>query len=353
MFENMPVSPGRILGPLQHIFKKANTMQRYSVQVASALFGLGLACGTLSAVAQTASAYPCTTVKLVSPYPPAGTTDILSRLLAPGLAKELGTTVVVENRAGASSNIGTEFVANAAADGCTLLLGNNTGVVINRNLYKLRVDPVKGLAPVIEVASVPLVLYVNSAVPANSLAQLVELVKKSPGKFSYASGGSGSPQHLMGEMLKLEKQLEITNIPYKGQGPALADVLAGQVPMAFETTTAIASQLQSGRIRALATTGHARSPGLMDVPTMKELGYANFVIENWYGVFAPAKTPAPLLQRLNQDVQKVMKSPDVAASLAKMGSSDVAGSVDAFNQFIAKELPYWESLVKRSGATVD
>lgn len=316
-----------------------------------ALVAIASVVASVGAMAQTA--YPCPTVKIISPYPPAGTTDILSRLLAPGLSKELGTTVIVENKAGASSNIGTEFVANAPPDGCTLLLGNNTGVVINRNLYKLRIDPVKGLAPVIEVASVPLVLYVNSSVPANNLAQLVDVVKKNPGKYSYASGGSGSPQHLMGEMLKLEKQLDITHIPYKGQGPALADVIAGQVQMAFETTTAIASQLNSGRIRPLATTGSVRSKGLENVPTMKELGYNNFVIENWYGVFAPAKTPAPLIQRLNQELNKVMKSPEVAASLTKMGSSDVAGSADLFNQFVQKELPYWESLVKRSGATVD
>jgi tripartite-type tricarboxylate transporter receptor subunit TctC len=306
---------------------------------------------SLGATAQ--STYPCQTVKIISPYPPAGTTDILSRLLAPGLSKELGVAVIVENKAGASSNIGTEFVANAPADGCTLLLGNNTGVVINRNLYKLRTDPVKSLAPVIEVASVPLVLYVNSSVAANNLAQLIDLLKKNPGKYSYASGGSGSPQHLMGEMLKLEKQLDITHIPYKGQGPALADVVSGQVQMAFETTTAIAPQLNSGRIRPLATTGSVRSRGLENVATMKELGYSDFVVENWYGIFAPAKTPAALIQRLNQDLNTVMKSPEVAASLIKMGSSDVAGSADQFNQFIQKELPYWESLVKRSGATID
>lgn len=324
--------------------KSLNKTKFALVAIASVITSVG-------AMAQ--SAYPCPTVKIISPYPPAGTTDILSRLLAPGLSKELGTTVIVENKAGASSNIGTEYVANAPPDGCTLLLGNNTGVVINRNLYKLRTDPVKGLAPVIEVASVPLVLYVNTTVPANNLNQLVDEVKKNPGKYSYASGGSGSPQHLMGEMLKLEKQLDITHIPYKGQGPALADVIAGQVQMAFETTTAIAAQLNSGRIRPLATTGSVRTKGLENVPTMKELGYNNFVIENWYGIFAPAKTPAPLVQRLNQELNKVMKSPEVAASLAKMGSSDVAGSAEQFNQFVQKELPYWESLVKRSGAKVD
>ncbi|PQA81221.1 tricarboxylate-binding receptor [Limnohabitans sp. TS-CS-82] len=324
---------------------------KYLNKTKFALVAIASVITSVGAMAQ--SAYPCPTVKIISPYPPAGTTDILSRLLAPGLSKELGTTVIVENKAGASSNIGTEYVANAPPDGCTLLLGNNTGVVINRNLYKLRTDPVKGLTPVIEVASVPLVLYVNTTVPATNLNQLVDEVKKNPGKYSYASGGSGSPQHLMGEMLKLEKQLDITHIPYKGQGPALADVIAGQVQMAFETTTAIAAQLNSGRIRPLATTGSVRTKGLENVPTMKELGYNNFVIENWYGIFAPAKTPAPLVQRLNQELNKVMKSPEVAASLAKMGSSDVAGSAEQFNQFVQKELPYWESLVKRSGAKVD
>jgi tripartite-type tricarboxylate transporter receptor subunit TctC len=326
-------------------------MTGFQIQVSKMLAILGFAVAGSVAMAQ--MAYPCATVKLVSPYPPGGTTDILSRMVAPGLAKELGTNVIVENRAGASSNIGTEFVANSAPDGCTLLLGNNTGIVINRNLYKLRTDPIKGLAPVIEVASVPLVLYVNSTVPASNVGELVDLVRKNPGKFSYASGGSGSPQHLMGEMLKLEKQLDITHIPYKGQGPALADVLAGQVQMAFETTTAIASQLNSGRIRALAITGDVRARNMPDVPTMKELGYPEFVIENWYGVFAAARTPAPLVQRLNQDLANVLKSPDVAASLARMGSSDVTGSPEQFGQFIARELPYWELLVKRSGAVVD
>ncbi|KRC04570.1 tricarboxylate-binding receptor [Hydrogenophaga sp. Root209] len=299
------------------------------------------------------SSYPCPVVKIVSPYPPGGTTDILSRLLAPGLAKELGTAVIVENKGGASSNIGTAFVSSAAPDGCTLLLGNNTGVVINRNLYKLRLDPVTTLAPVVEVASVPLVLYVNAAESAKSVDQLVAAVRANPGKYSFASGGSGSPQHLMGELLKLEMGLDMTHIPYRGQGPALQDVIAAQVPVAFETTTAIASQLGSGRIRALATTGSERSKNLPDIPTMKELGYTSFVIENWYGIFVPIKTPAPLVDRLNRDMFKVLQSPDVSKRLVEMGSREMSGSPKQFSQFIAKELPYWASLVKRSGAKVD
>jgi len=299
------------------------------------------------------STYPCPVLKFVSPYPPGGTTDILARMLAPGLAKQLGTNVIVENKGGASSNIGTEYVANSASDGCTLLLGNNTGVVINQNLYKLRINPSKDLAAVAEVASVPLVLYVNVSVPANTLGELVELIKNNPGKYSYASGGSGSPQHLMAEMLKLEKQLDMTHIPYRGQGPAMADVLAGQVLIAFETTTAISAQMTSGRIRALATTGSVRPKNFPNIPTMKELGYSSFVIENWYGIFVAAKTPSVLIARLNKAVNTVMKEPEVAASLSKMGSSDVAGTPEQFTQFINKEIPYWESLVKRTGATVD
>ncbi|MFC5523256.1 Bug family tripartite tricarboxylate transporter substrate binding protein [Polaromonas jejuensis] len=345
---NALAQPGRLN---KSGIQETNDMRAFKKKASALAMGVGLALTGLGAFGQTA--YPCPLVKIISPYPPGGTTDILSRLLAPGLAKELGTTVIVENKGGASSNIGTEFVANAASDGCTILLGNNTGIVINRNLYKLRIDPVKNLAAVGEVASVPLVLYVNTSVPATSVNQLLELIKNNPGKYSYASGGSGSPQHLMGELLKLEKQLDIAHIPYRGQGPALADVLSGQVPLAFETTTAIAAQLNSGRIRALATTGAVRSKGMPDVPTMKELGYPSFVIENWYGVFVPSKTPSHLIKRLNQAVNKVLKSADVAASLSKLGSSDVTGTAEQFTQFIAKELPYWESLVKRSGATVD
>lgn len=314
---------------------------------------LGLAAAAVAAPALAQEPYPCQLVKIISPYPPGGTTDILARLIAPGLADELGTNVIVENKGGASSNIGTQYVTTAAPDGCTLLLGNNTGVVINRNLYKLRNDPVSALAPVAEVAAVPLVLYVNASVPAKTADELFTLIRSKPGEFNFASGGSGSPQHLMGEMLKLDMKLDMTHIPYRGQGPALADVIAGQVPVAFETTTAIAPQLGSGRIRALATTGETRSKSLPDVPTMKELGHAKFVIENWYGIFAPAQTPPAMVQRLSQGLVKTLKSPAVARNLDEMGSDDVTGTPEQFASFIAKELPYWESLVKRTGAKVD
>ena len=297
--------------------------------------------------------YPCSVVKIVSPYPPGGASDILARILVPGLTKQLGVNIIVENKTGASGNIGTEFVSSAAGDGCTLLLGNSTGIVINRNLYKLRSDPILSLKPVVEVAAVPMVLYVNSSVPANSVADLIALIKKEPGKYSFASPGSGSTHHLLGELLKLEQKLDMTHIPYRGSGPAIADVLAGQVPMAFESTGAMVPHLNSGKVRALATTGSVRAKNLPDVPTMKELGYPKFVVENWYGIFVPAKTPTSLVNTLNKEINKILVSAEVAESLAKMGSINSEQTPEQFAAFIKKEIPYWELLVKQSGATAD
>lgn len=297
--------------------------------------------------------YPCSVVKIVSPYPPGGASDVLARILVPGLTKQLGVNIIVENKTGASGNIGTEFVSSAAGDGCTLLLGNSTGIVINRNLYKLRSDPILSLKPVVEVAAVPMVLYVNSSVPANSVADLIALIKKEPGKYSFASPGSGSTHHLLGELLKLEQKLDMTHIPYRGSGPAIADVLAGQVPMAFESTGAMVPHLNSGKVRALATTGSVRAKNLPDVPTMKELGYPKFVVENWYGIFVPAKTPTSLVNILNKEINKILVSAEVAESLAKMGSINSEQTPEQFAAFIKKEIPYWELLVKQSGATAD
>jgi tripartite-type tricarboxylate transporter receptor subunit TctC len=323
--------------------------QKTVIGALTAAFGL---LATIAAPAVAAN-YPCQTLTIVSPYPPGGTTDILARLLAPSLQKSLGVTVIVDNRAGASSNIGTGYVARANPDGCTALLGNNTGVVINRNLYKLSQDPIKALAPVAAVAAVPLVLYVNAAVPVKSVNELVSQAKADPKKFSFASGGSGSPQHLAGELLKLQKGIDMLHVPYKGQGPAMADVIAGHIPVAFETTTALRPHIKSGKVRPLATTGASAATTLPDFPTMKSLGYTDFDITNWYGVFVPAGTPAHLIEQLNGAVNTALASTDTAAKLADMGSSKVAGSPKDFAAFITQEVPRWEMLVKKSNAKVD
>jgi tripartite-type tricarboxylate transporter receptor subunit TctC len=300
-----------------------------------------------------AADYPVQPIKIVSPYPPGGTTDILARLLTPKLTAALGQPVMVDNKAGASGNIGTEFAARAKPDGYTLLMGNNTGVVINRNLYKLNIDPSQDLVPVILVALVPSVLYVHPSVPANTLAEFVALVKKTPGKYAFASAGSGSPQHLAGEMLKIAYGLDLVHIPYKGSGPAITDVVGGQVPVGFESTVALQPFVQGNRVRPLATTGAKRSISLPDVPTMMESGVADFDLTNWYGLFAPAGTPKEIVDKLNQEVRKVIASPDVSERLAKMGSAMVPGTADEFAQFIKAEVPRWAAVVKKSNAKVD
>lgn len=332
--------------------KKINTPYRLKGWVGAA-FAVGAAF-TVSAPVAVAADLACSNITIISPYPPGGTTDILARLLAPGMQKELGKTVIVDNKAGASSNIGTEFVGRAKPDGCTLLLGNNTGVVINRNLYKLNLDPLKSLTPISEVAAVPLVLYVNpKKIQVNSAQELVDALKKNPEQYSFASGGSGSPQHLAGEMFKQMKAVNMLHVPYRGQGPAMNDVIAGHVPIAFETTAVLLPHVKAGSVKALATTSAKRTKILPDVPTMAESGFNDFVIENWYGVFAPAGTPPELVEKLNKAVNVALKTPQMTKALEQMASSDVAGSASAFADFIGKEAPVWIDVVQKSGAKVD
>lgn len=259
--------------------------------------------------------YPIRPIHIISPYPPGGTTDILARLLAPKLQAALGQPVIVDNKGGASSNIGTEFVAKAKPDGYTLLSGNNTGVVINQNLYKLNITPSQDLVPVVEIAAVPLVLYVHPSVPAKTLAELVALVKKNPGKYEFASGGSGSPQHLSGEMLKLAYGLDMLHVPYKGQGPAMTDVVGGHIPIAFETTVVLLPFIESNSVRPLATTGATRSITLPNVPTMIESGLPGFEVTNWYGLLGPTGTPKEIVEKLNVELCKILSAPDIRERL--------------------------------------
>jgi tripartite-type tricarboxylate transporter receptor subunit TctC len=317
------------------------------------IVGVALLIFAIAPMAAMAQAYPTHPIRIISPYPPGGTTDILARLLAPKLQTALGQPVIVENKGGASSNIGTEFVAKAKPDGYTLLLGNNTGVVINQNLYKLNIKPSQDLAPVIEVSAVPLVLYVHPSFPAKTVAELVALVKKNPGKYEFASGGSGSPQHLSGERLKLAYGLDLIHVPYKGQGPAMTDVVAGHIPIAFETTVVLLPFLESNSVRALATTGATRSITLPNVPTMIESGLAGFEVTNWYGVFAPTGTPKEIIEKLNTELHKILSAPDIRERLAKMGSAAVHGSPEDFARFIQAEVPRWADVVKKSNARVD
>ena len=313
---------------------------------------MALALGSVQGAAAEAP-YPCETLTFVVPYPPGGNADVVARLLVPGMSANLAKKIIIDNRGGASGSIGTEYVARAAADGCTALVATNTNIVINRNLYTLKTDPAK-MAPVGQISALPLLLYTNAAVPAQSVSELVDLIRKSPGKFSFASPGGGSPHHLAGEMLKLQQKLDLEHIPYRGSGPAMNDVIAGQVPFAFETAGALGPFISSGKIKVLATTGSTRARGLPSVPTMKEAGFDAFVLApNWYGIFLPESTPPAVVNRLNQALNATLKSSDVSMRLAEMGSDDVAGPPEKFRSFIGRELPYWRELVQKSGAKVE
>lgn len=320
--------------------------------VLSLLAALPLLALAQPAQAQPGSNFPCKVVKFVVPYPPGGSSDLLARLLVPDLSKQLGVTVVLDNKAGAVGNIGTAQAMAADPDGCWLL-GNSSNIVISRNLYKLARDPVEGLTPVAEVAAVPMVLYVNAAVPAATFQEFIALVRKSPGKYSYATPGAGSTHHLLTEMMKIEFGLDAAHVPYKGSGPAIQDVIAGHVAFAFEGTSAIAPHLASGKVRALATSGAQRSVTLSNVPTLKELGHAKFVATNWYGVFVPSKTPSELVTRLNAAIRQSMKSPEVVDNLAKLDSRVPDLSATEFSDYVRKEVPYWKTLVATTGVTVE
>ncbi|MCA0243403.1 MAG: tripartite tricarboxylate transporter substrate binding protein [Proteobacteria bacterium] len=321
--------------------------------ILSVLASLPLLALTQTAPAQQAPTCPRKVVKFVVPYPPGGSSDLLARLLVPDLSKQLAVTIVVENKAGAVGNIGTAQAMSADADGCTWLLGNSSNVVISRNLYKLTRDPVEHLTPVAQVAAVPMVLYVSSAVPAATFQEFIALVRKNPGKYSYATPGAGSTHHLLTEMMKIEFGLDAAHVPYKGSGPAIQDVIAGHLAFAFEGTSAIAPHIASGKVRALATSGAQRSVTLPNVPTLKELGHSKFVATNWYGVFVPANTPPGLVTRLNAAIRQSMKSPEVVDNLAKLDSRVPDLSAAEFGEFVKKEVPYWKTLVATTGVTVE
>lgn len=329
-----------------------------SIKTGAKAAGLSVALAAATLIAPISAAHAneldCSTITIISPYPPGGTTDILARLLGPGMSEHLGVTVIVDNKPGASSNIGTEFVGRSKPDGCTLLLGNNTGVAINRNLYDLRLDPLESLQPIAKVASVPLILYVNpTQIDVDAPKELLDELKANPEKYSFASGGSGSPQHLAGERIKQQKDVDMLHVPYKGQGPAMNDVIAGHVPIAFETTAVLLPHVEAGSVRPLAVTSAERLDVLPDVPTMVESSFDDFVMENWYGLFAPAAVPDAAIKQLHEAAEYALSQPNVVQALETMVSSDIAGSVEDFEAFIAKEAPIWTDIVEKSGARID
>ena len=301
-----------------------------------------------------APAWPRQPVSLVVPFPAGGPTDAMARQLAQKLGERLGQTVVVENKGGAGGAIAAEAVARAAPDGHTLFFGTTGTLAINPSLYsKLRYDPVKDFAPVSLMATTMNVLVVNPQVPARSLAELVKLAKAKPGTLTYGSAGNGSSNHLSGELLRSSAGIQVNHVPYKGSAPALVDLLGGRITMMFDTIAQQTQNIAAGKVRPLAVTGAKRSPLLPDVPTAQEAGLKDYDVTIWYGVLAPAGTPAPVIERLHGEIAAIMATDEMKKRMQADGAEAKATTPAEFAALIRHDMAKWGPVVKASGATLD
>ena len=323
-----------------------NTLRTFSAWPVTGLMALLMTC-MAPALAQ-APSYPNKSIKMVVPYPPGGNADITARTVAKKMAEGLGVAVVIENKPGANGMIGTEAVANAAPDGYTLLLDASGPLVINPVLYtKVPYDPLRDFASISQILTYQFVLVVPTASPINNLPTLVAQAKAQPGKLSYGSTGIGGGGHLAGELLALQSGTQLNHVPYKGSGPALADLLGGHLSFTFDTVITSVPQIEGNRLRPFAVSGPKRASSLPNVPTMQELGYKGFDITQFVGLLAPAKTDAAIIQRLHQEVVKAMKSPEVIQRLGTEGGNDlVAGTPAEFAELMQRDLAMYRKLVK-------
>jgi tripartite-type tricarboxylate transporter receptor subunit TctC len=312
-------------------------MRSLLLKVAAVLLAL-----TASALAQD---YPSKPVRLIIPFPPGGSNDVVGRMIATQLGDKLGKQVVVDNRAGAGGVIGTEVAANSPPDGYTLLV-ISIAHAVNPWLYKLTYDPIKSFTPVGILASGPNVLVVNPELPVNSVKELIALAKQKPGELQYASAGIGSFQHLGGELFKLEAGADILHVPFKGGGPAMIDVIGGHTKVMFSSLVQTTPHIKSGKLRPLGTGGTKRSPVLPDVPTIAEAGVPSYEAVNWWGIVAPAGTPPAIIEKLHKDLAAVQSSPATQEQFSREGATVVQMSAADFGKFMQTEMAKWERVVK-------
>jgi tripartite-type tricarboxylate transporter receptor subunit TctC len=299
-------------------------------------------------------AWPVKPIRFVVPFAPGGPTDIIARAVAQKLAELTSVPVVIDNRGGAGGNIGAEIVARSVADGYTILMAATSTHAINASLYtRLGFDPIADFAPVTLVSSTPTLLAVYPGVPATNVRELIQLARARPGEISYASAGNGSSNHLAGVMLGMMAGIDLVHVPYKGSGPALLDVISGQVPMMFNNMASITQYVRAGRLRALAVTSSQRSTLMPELPTVAESGLPGFEARSWHGVIAPAKTPAAIVGRLHMDIVRGLSDPALRARLEPQGVELVGNSPAEFSAFIRSESTKWAKVVKASGARAD
>ncbi|MCD0503232.1 Bug family tripartite tricarboxylate transporter substrate binding protein [Bordetella petrii] len=326
-------------------------MTRTFKRVALAALGLALAAATAGVPALSAEAYPGKPITFIVGYPPGGASDVISRLIAGHMQTKLGQPVVVKNQPGVNGNIATEEVAKAAPDGYTLLLGTIANA-INASLIKgIRHDVNKDFIPVVQFMSSPSVLVVTPSLPVKTVDELVALAKQKPGALTYASTGSGSSPHLAGELFKLRTGTDLLHVPYKGAAPALTDVIAGHVQTGFKTALSALPSMQDGSLRPLAVADKERLPDLPDVPTMAEAGYPDFEVLSWNGIFVPAGTPDPVVQRLNETVNQILADPEIAKRIRGMAGRPGGGTPEQFRALVQAETEKWGEVIRKNGIT--
>ena len=322
-------------------------MKRFSRFAAVAAFAALFCTGTASA-----NDYPTHTVKWVVSYPPGGTTDVLARIMAQWLSEKLGQQFIIENKPGGGNNIGTEFVVNAPADGYTMLLVNPANG-INATLYKnLSFNFVRDIAPVAGLVRTPNVMEVTASFPAKTVAEFIAYCKKNPGKINMASSGSGTSVHLSGELFKFMTGCDMLHVPYKGAGPALSDLIAGQVNVMFDNLPSSAPHIKGGRLRALGMTSAQREPSMPDVPTVGET-VPGYEATAWFGVGMPKGTPREIIEKINAEVNRALADPKMRERLAELGGSPIPGTPEDFGKVIRDETAKWEKVVNSSGAKVE
>ena len=300
-----------------------------------------------------AQPYPAKPIKFVVGFAPGGATDVVGRLMAKKIGDALGQPIIIENKAGGSSNIGAETVARSAPDGYTFYVSAITSA-INVSLFpKLPFDFAKDFEPVALFASVPNILVVHPAVQAKTLKELIELARAQPGKLSYASSGAGTSIHLCGELFKMLAKVDLVHIPYKGSGPAMVDMIGGQVQVMFDNMPSALPHVKAGKLRALAVTSAQRSPSAPDVPTMGEAGLAGFDVQSWFGLVAPKGTPKDIIAKVNAEAVRALGTADIKERFLELGAVPRPMSSEAFGEFIRTEISRWSEVVKASGAKVE
>ena len=307
-----------------------------------------------AAGAAAAQEFPAKPIRIIVPFAPGGVADTSARVVADRLTARIGQQVVVENRPGASGNIGTEAVAKSAPDGYTLLLGFDGTMVINPHVYpKLAWDTLRDFAPVTKLGDATLILVAHPSVPAKDLRELIALSKQKPGSLSYGTAGTGSTPHLAGELLNQRAGTDLAHVPYKGGGQAMGDVVGGQIPLVYTAIATAQQYVKGGKLKGLGVSSAARSSSLPEVPTFIEGGLAGFVVDSWVGILAPAKTPPPIVDRLQREIAAVLAEPAVKERYATLGIDPVGNTAAQFTAQIRDDLARWEKVVKQANIRIE